>query len=195
MAQLAEQLVVPPKPEVGFDALFEHRQPELLNAGQPQAQYRSGLHVDQRRSAPEVQRLAEERGRRLDGVALQRLAPQVAQPPRLVQVEFSLLDSEQVPAIHGHQQSVHGCATGPWRITQSLPQLHHVGLQCRHRAGRRSVAPQLLDALRDGTTWLALSSNKASSWRCFGADGTFSTPSCRTVNVPNNPNSTDLTLR
>ena len=57
--QLACHLRVPPQPEIGFHAAFQHDQPKLL---QPRAFQREGFHVGhvrERTAAPQPQRLPE----------------------------------------------------------------------------------------------------------------------------------------
>jgi hypothetical protein len=129
--ELGDQLGVAAEREVGFDALLERREPQLLQARDLGLRERLGRQVAERRAAPQGQRVAQEAGGH-PGVGRAGLPEQ---PLEAVQVDLMALDGERI-----------GARARDDRLgAQRLAHLGDVHLQRLARGGRRPLAPQLVD--------------------------------------------------
>jgi hypothetical protein len=128
--------------EVGVDAILGGGEPRLVEPGRGRAEGRdvpeaSGAgDVDQRRPAPQGERLAEQPGRDVRVAGRERLPAGDGEPLELDRVDVARRQVEPVPD---------GLRVEPGRIGQQPAQPGHQGLQRARRAGRRGVRPDRLD--------------------------------------------------
>ena len=102
--ELGDERRVPAEREVGLDPLLERREPQLLEPLDGRARERLVGEVGERRPAPELERLAEQRGRRAGVVA--RARPLGLRRQALEAREVEVLVAERGAAYPGGRVSI-----------------------------------------------------------------------------------------
>ena len=142
--ELGDDLVGTSEREVGLDPFLDGGQAELLEAGDLLLRERVEAEVGERRSAPEIQRLAEER-RRLVRFAAGERRPRPGEKRReAVRVELSVLDPENVARRPGQQDaSLGGRSVRPLVPgIEDLAKPGDVSLDDLRCGGRRAARPR-----------------------------------------------------
>ena len=141
LLQLADQLAVPAEGQVGVDPVLQGGQPLLLQPDDVPARERLGGEVGEGRSAPQLQRLAQQPGRQGVLAGGQAPAPLGGQPLEAVEVQLARVDPEQVAGRPRQQQVGAPAAAGAQRLAQP----RHVHPQRALRVARRAGPPEVLD--------------------------------------------------
>ena len=128
--QLADQVCFATEREVGFDALFDRGEPEVLETAAFDLRERL-VELGERTAAPERERLTQQ-ARRMLRMGIARLGDQRFEAP---QVDRRRLGREEITRWACLQR----------RVRQQLAQPRHVDLHRRHRGLGRRVAPQVVD--------------------------------------------------
>ena len=139
--QLSDQLGVSSHGEVDVESPFHRHQPQLIQPGGLCSCEGCVGELDQRRTAPQAQRLVQDLARRAWPVRGD--AGCVGQQPlEPTCVDLLGLDRKQIAGRPGDQ---HVASGGACRVLQRMTQPGHAGPQALHRCGRRPVAPQHVD--------------------------------------------------
>ena len=131
---------MPAEREVGLDPLFERGEPGVLEPRAGVSGERLGMELDERRAAPQLDRLVEPLRRSLPIAGAEQLAALSHEQLEAVEVELPIFDSQRV-ARRFRQQPI-----GP----KSLAQLRDIALKRLRRGFRRLLAPEVVDQPVDG---------------------------------------------
>ena len=120
--------------EVGVDPPLERTQPELLQASDGRQRERL-VEVGERRSPPQVERLAQRRGGLRRPVVVEGLDPRLGEPLEPAQVQFAGLHGDRVAASAGRDRV----------LAQRVAQIRDVALQDVGGGLGRLVPPDVVD--------------------------------------------------
>lgn len=141
--ELGEHLAVHAEPQLGVDEVLQDDQPGLLELLAPSFEDPAGDDVDERGSAPQLQRAGE--GGQRGAVVPRRQRPASVRDELMepVDVQIPLGGPEEIAAGPGHED-LGGDLTGGHsrRGRQQLAQVEDVGLQRGQAADRRLLVPE-----------------------------------------------------
>ena len=138
LLELGDDLGVPAERQVRVDPLLERVQPLLLEPRDLGAREPVARHVGERRSAPQPERVAQRRRRRVVVTRRARTARRLHQLGEPMHVELALGDVQDIALAARLDARLDVAADRP-------PQARHVGLHGLDRGGRRVVGPELVD--------------------------------------------------